>query len=310
MGLLENIPASSDTDHEQGRKFDDPAPKSAWRAHRWHLVTFQWNVGASSRTDYSALSVNASPAGGWYGGLGDLIPDPDPTQMCLTRDAYRIDGTFGAPRFYNARHIPGALPGIVGAADATLDEMMFYTVSSDMAQCQMLATLRYPGGRFSKEDEALDPTKPEYSSAPIPLGTGARLLRIDWTLVLPRLLSTQAPFPPDVWPSPNRIFYGTGDDMPSGKTADAAVSVLDAARTPLLTERLTRSGSVLNLAPPGGTLKLGLNLRPRLGDNVSGGSGDWTKANAPLLESPLLDDITLTFTGPLGPRMTAWQEGD
>ncbi len=63
-------------------------------------------------------------------------------------------------------------------------------------------------------------------------------------------------------------------------------------------------GGSTRARPSGGVLKLGIDVRPRLEDNA----GDWTKLSAPVLESPILDDITLTYTGPEGPRLGSWRE--
>ncbi len=51
---------------------------------------------------------------------------------------------------------------------------------------------------------------------------------------------------------------------------------------------------------------MGLDLRPQLGDNIMG----YAKLAAPLLESPVLDDLTLTYTGSEGPRLEHWQLGE
>jgi hypothetical protein len=272
-------------------------------AHRWELLTFQWNLLATSIPTFSNFLVNATgPNNDTY----SQTPDgggADPAQNDLTRDAYRKDGTYGVPYFYLGNR--GVVWDPMSGADGTLDEFACFTGTTDMGEAALLASSRFVAGRFHKEDEALDPSKPEYRSCPIPFPPGSRLLRVDWTLILPRMLRPwpfPATCPPDLWPNPNQAFYGTGDILTTGDSVDAAVSLQDAAGNPLLPWRLTRSGSALSLPVQGGALRVGLNIRPRLGDN----QGAWRKLSAPLLESPVLDDITLTSVPPGGPRLLAW----
>jgi hypothetical protein len=91
----------------------------------------------------------------------------------------------------------------------------------------------------------------------------------------------------------------------AGDTADAVVTVMDAAGNALL-PRLTRRGVPIHVPLDNGMFRLGVDLRPRLGDNKA----PWEKFMAPLLESPVLDDLTLLYAPAGGPRMTLWKEGE
>jgi hypothetical protein len=219
----------------------------------------------------------------------------------LTRDSYRIDGSFGTPFFYLG--LRGAFITAEGSADGTFDELMFLTRSTSMAEAEILASDRFPLGRYSKEDKALDPLRPEYRSCPVPAGKGSRVIRVDWTLALPRVIPANVGLP-EQWPSPNQTYFGTGASMASGETACAAVALLDASGNPILPYQLMRSGAALDVPVPDGAFRFGVDIRPRLSDNT----GVWHKLTAPLLESPVFDDITFTLTPSGGPRLTGWRE--
>jgi hypothetical protein len=306
MGLLlETRPAKSD-DHAQGGgveggTFFNPA-QTFWHPRRWHLVTAQWNLAGIQDSEHNILYLNATPhtpgssfpyyGFAPYGGLFESF----------TQDGFDEAGTFGPTWFHLGTSGNNVL---LRGSDATLDELLFLTFSGNtMAEAGVFASDRFASGRYHKEDEALDPATPQYRSCPIPLGKGARVLRVDWTLLLPR--SELSISPADLWPPPNRILFGTGDDLTAGETADAAISLLDAGGAPLLPARLTQCGTPVNLVPPAGVFRLGVNIRPRLGDNT----GNWQKVAAPVLESPAFDDITFTYVGPDGPRLAAWSEED
>jgi hypothetical protein len=300
---------------EQGPSFGwtqtDPSPRTYWHAHRWHLITWQWNLNATTIPDYCAMRVDGaaatSTARQYYHTGATGVPAYG-TTLSLTRDAYRDDGSFGIPYFYLGDR--GFVLGMLGstrccAADGTLDEFACVTRSTSMTETDVLQANRFPIGRYVKEEAALDPSIPEFMSCAIPLPPGSRLIRADWTLVLPRAFPSP-PSAPDLGPVPNRAFYGTGSDPLAGSTAEAGISLLSGPGVSLLQARLTRSGSPVSVSLPDGIFKLGIDIRPRLGDNT----GAWSRLSTPLLESPVLDDITVTYTPRGGPRTTTWKEGD
>ncbi len=225
----------------------------------------------------------------------------NPDGATLTSDGFRGDGSFGPPYFYLGLRGPN-FRGF-SSADGTMDELAFLTRTTDMNQSSLLASSRFPAGRYCKEDEALVPARPEYTSCPIVLGKGVRLTRVDWTLNLPREPVRPPGVPAEQWTDPSQILYGTGAVPSVGETADATVTLLDAAGNPLVPSRLTKPGSAVGVDLPSGTFKVGVNLRPRLGDNAA----PWDKPSAPLLESPVLDDLTFTYTPVQGPRILSWR---
>lgn len=325
--LLENCcdHLNPDDDHREdgpffGWMWNPAGCRTFQHAHRWMLITAQWNVRATQSAQYGYFQINGTShlavPSGCYRYAVNIAPNhgapnggtqPLATMTCLTRDCYRGDGSLGTPYFYlglrGARGIGGESP-----ADGTLDELAFVTRTTDMNDGRAFADVRYQAGRYYKENGppgAYGVAPSAYTSAPLALGAGARLLRADWTLVMPREYAGPAGIP-DLWPSPNRAFFGTGLDRVSGHGADVAFTPRDLAGAPLLPAPLTRDGARIAVCPPGGILRLGLDIRPRLDDNA----GAWTALAAPLMESPVLDDLTLTYVGPGGAAVSAWREGD
>ncbi len=304
--LFEHNVISGDDNSEDGSIYQ--TPNTLLFPHRWHLVTMQWNLLATTKANYSNLNINGSPKTGQYnythpGGVlnGASL---NPLLIKLTRNAFRADGSFGTPSFYLG-YRRGVPPEVNGYPDGTYDELAFLTRGVSMADSNVLASTRYAQGRYAKHDEALDPAQSEYLSCPIRVEPGSRLVRLDWTLRLPRILTPVAGGPADQWLNPNRMFYGDGNTLTQGSTSDAALSLLNASGSLLLPSRMTRPGS-LSLNIPAGGLKVGINLRPRLDDNLFA----WARTQMPLLESPVFDDITFTVTPRGGPRTLVWREGE
>ncbi len=313
--LVENRFAG-DLHIEQGPWFEpwDPlrGAKAFWFAHRWNLLTFQWNLRGANWVDYGCLAVNATSHRDtytqYYNTLPVFQPDgggPNPEANRLTRDTFREDGSIGTPFFYLG--LRGCqINAASTAADGTFDEFACLSRTTNMAECMTLAQGTFSSGRYYKEDAGLDPGVPEFVSCPIPLGKGTTVLGARWTLVLPRCFSApmDVEYPAlDLWPNANRVFYGSGEVLSlRDKTAGAIMSFLDGSGSPLA---VSRDGGPLAVPLAGGILKIGANLCPRLGDNT----GDWEKLKAPILESPVLDDITLTYVPAGGPRILAWGGG-
>ncbi len=301
-GFVENRYMSPDANSENASEFSSPTP--FWSAHRWYLMTFQWNLRATARADFANFCVNDSIPNAWSYGTDLDGGGPDPLLNNLGANCYRTDSTIGPPSFYLG--IRGFSWFVKGAADATFDELAIYSRTTAMTESATLATTRFRTGRYVKEDEALDPATPEFTSCVIPLPAGSRIVRADWTLVLPRPLKAFQHLPDtSPWPSANRAYFGTGTDPLSGETAGATLTLMDASGAPLA-GRLSRSGEAPLVSIPAGGLKVGVNLMPRLGDN----QGAWAKGSAPLLESPCFDDFTLVYTLPQGPRALTWREGE
>jgi hypothetical protein len=317
--FAENRVAMDDDRIEDGAIFgwwgNSPSPRTFQHAHRWMLLTAQWNIQAVGSAGYTFFAVNGTsylttPLQHYVGGLLPISPpDGGLTPPCsLTDSTYREDGSYGTPFFYLGGDRGVSVSG--APADGTVDELLCLTRTTDMNEAAGFAPIRFSAGRYYKEDEPSDPyglSPSEWTSAQVALGAGARLLRVDWTLLLPREYQAPSSYP-DLWPPPNRVIYGTGVDRVAGETADMAFMPRDPSGAALLPAPLAgRSGAMARLSLPGGTLKLGIDIRPRLGDNPPGA---WHKLSAPLLESPVLDDLTLTYTGPEGPRLGSWREGD
>jgi hypothetical protein len=309
--LLESRGIPGDHQIEAGHAFQKVGAytiwENFWHPHRWVLVTCQWHLLAADAGTFSTFLMNATEAQYEYAPGGNAAPmnyGGNPADCVLSRNCYRGDGSVGPPYLYLGAR--GPMTFHRGPADGTLDELVFVTPpSTSMTESQTLASNRFARGRYCKEDDALDPAKPEFLSCKVPLGAGARVNRVDWTLNLPRM-----PIPPaadiahpELWPDPSRIFYGTGASPTTGKTADAAVDLADAAGGSILPGRLTRPGSSVAVRPPGGVVRIGINIRPRVRENAP----PWDKGNAPILESPVLDDVTLTYEAASGPRVLAWE---
>jgi len=302
-GLVESRYTPDSFNTENAAIIASPTP--FWGAHRWYLMTFQWNLRATARADYEAFYMNDSVQSLW-----DHVDAPDgggsdPALNNLAGNSYLPDRTTGSPSFYLGMR-GFVASSCYGCADGTFDELALYSRTTAMAESASLAATRFRAGRYLKEDEALDPASPEYSSCAIPLPTGSRILRADWTLVLPRPLKAFQHLPEtSPWPAANRAYYGTGADPLAGETAGAVLSLMNAAGAPLA-GRFGRSGEAPLVPVPAGGVRVGIHIMPRLGDN----QGSWAKGNAPLLESPYFDDLTLAYMPPQGPRLLAWREGE
>lgn len=311
--IVESRGEDGDTGLEGGPLFgwaewNDVDRRSVWSANRWTLLTVQWDLRGSDPSTYATLVVNHAPHrsaavprkdyGYMAGGYTVDGGGPDPEMNRLTRNAYRgwrepDCGTSGPPRFYLGRR--GGTPALLsGEADATFDELACLTRTTDMGEAALLADARWSAGRYYKEDRGAS-GGPEWQSAPLRLPEGSLAVRLDWTLILPRVPAVQA-IAPDYFPPANRVFFGTGANAMAGETADAEVRLLE----PGSEVRMSRPGGVsLRVS---GDCRLGANLRPRLGDNVA----PWSKLDAPLIESPVLDDLTLTYLPPGGPVLSVW----
>ena len=96
------------------------------------------------------------------------------------------------------------------------------------------------------------------------------------------------------------IFFGRGAAL--GGSADAAFSLMEAAsEAPLIPGKLITPGSSVVAMLPRGSFRIGVDIRPRLEDD------GWDKLNTPILESPVLDDLTFTYIPPGGARILHWE---
>ncbi len=308
---IENRYSNGENGIEQGPRFScrnvNPE-KRFWHPHRWYLVTVQWNLRATNRGDYCHFILNGTsyldlPTPHYY----QDAYTPDGNSTALNAAGFEDNGQQRPPFFYLGRR--GRTNMTKGSADGTLDEVAIFSRGTSLAESATLASARFPAGRFYKEDEALedvstlDPVVPEYQSCPIQLPPGVRIVRTDWTLRLPRVINRSPGGIPDLWPC-NQVYTGTAADPLSPEAADAALTLTRADGSPLLPERLTRSGAPVRADLPDGVFRFGVTIRPRLA------ARGLDKANTPLLESPVFDDVTFVYTSRNGPKVLSWGSGE
>jgi hypothetical protein len=162
------------------------------------------------------------------------------------------------------------------AADGTIDDIHVYR-SVDPQRFQM----QFEDGRFYKEDDAL------FTSAPLALPAGSRIDRIDWTAYLP--------------PDPD----GSAGALPriEVELVDSVGTVLAGpfrgASDPAETDAAGRLRTRLDLAVAG-------PIRYRI--RMAGGLSASTRLSVPLLRSPVLDDVTITYRPAAGLTYLRWEE--
>ncbi len=308
-GILETRLTSSDDLGFGWIETSVATPQRTDPPHRWRLLTMFWDAAESTASYALNVAVDrglrAADRGDWWYGLTLLSGDID----FRMPDGYTMTSGLLPPAvFYLGRrgndHQNGHPIANYGAPDATFDEFAIYDFGAVNATAWAAAVTmtqnRFADGRFIKASAyaglgAGGNEAPEYHSAPVDLGR-ARLKRLAWTAVVPRGL--RAPLRQGGQAGVD------GDDGPDGRI-------------------------LLELADPSGQA-YALDARGRPMDRIftrSGGEavGRWVEApflfhaafqpnledpdDTPILDPLALDDVTLTYERPGGPRLLQWETG-
>ncbi len=262
--------------------------------HLWRLVTLGWDMEAGDGNACGDFLVNDAHTPSdlaledVYSGQGgnlpleaeDITADAPPWAMAdsslmLAQPHHLFLGHRHPPndRFWNANEASGW--SYAGPADATFDEFAVWDFGpSPEAAAQTLARTRYQDGRYFQGEG-------EYTTGRLRLPVEARLRRICWTWIRPAAL---------------------GGDYPE-------LDLMDAAGTDYLRgEGFSRSTAAPGWGPDlphwdlGGVPASAFRLRVRFRRVAP------LDPRTPLLDSPVLDDLTLLYDGPQGPRILAWGE--
>ncbi len=277
---------------ETGHQGDDTYVEHAWGTldlpfshHRWQLMTFCWDLlnGDVHRCGEFVLNGGGAP--------GEDCPFNryclDYNDVTMSSDLTDKDAT-GPNRFcLGGRELPN-YSGVVPAC-ATIDEFALWDFGpQDDGITKTLASERFKDGRYYKGDIYNPPGAPNVAngagtwiSAPITLPEASSLQRIAWT-----------------WLRPSEL----PDDYPE-------VELLDATGYALLWGAAkSRSSLGTGWSPdrqdwdvggkPAGSFRLRVVFRRRTP----------LDQNAPILDSPVLDDLTLVHTPAAGLPIRGWEQ--
>ena len=262
--------------------------------HRWHLVslyydfhgTATWGDAIGLRIDDGSGADNTGVAS-YYGDPPNLIPEDIAQSNALALGSYGdvSAGGDGLDFLYRS-YCKGS------GAEATFDEFAIYDFGQAPGSLAVLATGRYKAGRYYKgsaytnlldADYAPAPDQAAaYFTAPIRLPANAYLQRVQWTWYRPGAL-------PDDYAEielvePDGTSYLGGDEASSRSTKASGWTV-------------DRQSWEVNRALPG---PFRAHVVFRRKTPVS--------PNTPLLDSPVLDDLSFLYASG-SPRISGWEEG-
>ncbi|MBI4230055.1 MAG: hypothetical protein HY608_04385 [Planctomycetes bacterium] len=317
--LVENTSdlGESDSWHERqwhfdnGLQFSTPSGSSdeeSRHLHRWLLVTAFWDIDNNGDPDPSdnartwmrgARASTKTDGVVWVEGVGVVLMNLNPAYVKawsgrpvtdLANTSRRL--VLGGAMMYDSE------PNV--DSNQTLDEFATYDFGgaegAAKTSAATMADLRYQDGRYYKRNDG------QFTStdllAQLPAGT-ARPLRVErlyWTEVLPR-----APFPTTEPVAPRTVVWD-----PVLLNSRIGVQLLEGAAVlhdtetlaPLDYEAAARVGRPIAAGP----LRYRLTFKPTPDWSV----GDPRYMDAPILETPFFDDITVLVRPRGYPRVVAW----
>ncbi len=283
---------------------------SRYLPHRWRLMTLYWDSQSATKADTCDLRVDG-------GAIAKYEFYPNGSRNIAT-SAFPLtpDGGTGPHLTALGRQNvawDGWTLGYLGSgADATFDEFAIYDFGGagtggvdpnpPGALPKTYAAQRHQMGRYYKGSVYRAPDNPvapaeeagSYVSPPLRLPPGSRFRSVFWTWYRAQVPSDTAPFAM-TFPLPTdyaeiEIVDPSGTSYPSGWTAALARS----SQAPGWTRDLQQW--VLPAAAPDA-----FRLR------VSFLRATPLPANTPILDSPVLDDLTVLYLPP-GPAVAEWEE--
>ncbi len=279
--------------------------------HRWSLVTMAWDFLANTNHACGEIVLNDGSAGGQ--GSNDTYRYSSNAPLLATDLTLDADGgalahliALGplAQRDARTDFLSANFPTYdAGGADATLDEFGIWdfggapdgggAVPADtLLSPGILASGRYKSGRYYKGAAYKAPGDPaptddeaaSWLSAPVFLPAGSLIRTIHWTWYRPVDLPDEYAELELVDPAGGQYLFG-GDPVRSRSTQGRGW-------TPERQEWDVRGTS------PAGGLRLRVVFR-----RVTP-----LDSNTPILDSPVLDDLTLLYDPPGGLRLSSWAE--
>ena len=289
---------------------DDPCQEHAFQIgnrpiepRRWYLMTLFW--------DFQEPGLNAD-------NVGELVVDGGvlPENLAsyntysswnnasvaedITVDAQEdaSGGPFKPHKFFLGKRgacggnsFDSWLNGVAGTgADATFDELALYDFGQVPTSANQLAASRYPEGRYTKGwqySSLSSPPAPDQAgswfSAPIPLPNGSVLRDVRWTWYRPPSLPQDYP------------------EIELTATAGASYLWAESLSRSTMGSGWTvdRQSWKVNEALPGPFRAHVVFRRPAA-----------LSLSTPILDSPVLDDLTFLYEPPGGPRITSWEEAE
>ncbi len=290
MGIQAHFEITHDTaDDQREHRFQIAHPPTLGN---WTLVTFYWNFQGASADETGELIVN--------GGSATAPSDVDAvnhygtnnnasgmaSDLC-TDDAYGAHRISLGGRTRSPVPTGGSQSSILGlGADATIDEFVLYDCPTDKSLPEVLALKRFRAGRYYKGGALRSFTQPPtegeagaWVSGPIQLPGNPVLRQVHWT-----------------WRRPASL---PGDDP----VVELLKSDLSSPAHLWKPEDST-SGIPTSL---GASWRVGRSVTEpfRLRVQFSRASGPMD-LDTPILQSPVLDDLTLVYDPAGGPRLLAW----
>jgi len=281
--------------------------------HTWQLVTATWDFLSTVRDDTGRFIVDGgggqnpgamgstnyyvSQYGAWPSAAADITADN-------AGNLHRF--ALGAQGEQIPNRATWEYAGITPAADATLDELAIYDFGGAPAgggivppdallAAETLATSRYQAGRYYKGSGqapgaggafTTDPG-PAWVSAPIRLPPGSVLQELRWTWNSPAAL-----------PSDYAEVETLKTDLSGWLGTEAA------SRSVLASGWAAPPAGAVQSWKVGGVLSGPFRARVTFRRNVPGS----ITADTPILESPVLDDLTILYLPPGGMSLLAYGE--
>ncbi len=309
---------------EVGQEMDDASMEWCWKAESnlaersWNLLTFFWDFRSVTPVGSSANDVGRIVLGSQLGdqtnyNLGPWSDNAPLSARDITQDDLGGPGGSFAPHLMALgplvwRDLGGDDLDYLGkGADATFDELAVYdfggvepTGSTDIPfspapkasrnSAEKLAGQRYREGRYYKGSvyapawaSGVQGEAGSFLTAPITLPAGSRLRRVSWTWVRPQALPTD-------YAEIELVDTGATDFLWPGN-APASRST----RGPGWSR--TRQDWTTNRVVPGPFRARVVFRRPGALDQ-----------DTPLLDSPILDDLTFLYDPPRGRQVLIWTE--
>ncbi len=286
-------------------EFEFVTPPRADAAHSWHLFSHYWNLQATDEKLSGEMHVDAGTAAqdrGFRPGQDDdqIYGQPNgngwPVPYDITQDNYN------GPHMLNLgwRGPTGSgnysvLGGYVGSsADATIDEFAIYDFGTNQGSPGTLSAARYQDGRFYKGSRYVNLTEPGiynpldaatvdlaplYFSPVIQLPAGAKIQKVAWTWL-------SSPSQPADYAEIALVRPGADGYLWSEASSRSTSGTLTGQIWTL--ERMV----------PGPFRIQAVFRRPAA-----------LTANVPLLDSPVLDDLSVVYQSP-GGGILSWTNGN